>query len=113
MMSQLSLICVCDGMPWRDSSSPDVRRIFAVQRPLQGIVLDVFTHALQRCLVADDVFVIIALPRKSVKAVLPDLSRCRRLERPHHFPDRRNMPSRLWMLPASVRKDTVQMVGLT
>ena len=75
-----------DGMPWRDSSSPDVRRIFAVQRPLQGIVLDVFTHALQRCLVADDVFVIIALPRKSVKAVLPDLSRCHRLERPHHLP---------------------------
>jgi hypothetical protein len=38
-------------------------RIFSVQCPLQRVIHDVFADAVQRFVIADDVFVIIALPQ--------------------------------------------------
>ena len=41
--------------------------VFPVIRPLQGIIDDVFTDAVHRFVVADDMFVIIALPDRNAR----------------------------------------------
>ena len=43
-------------------ADPHVCRILPIQRPLQRIVQDVFPNAVQRGFIANDVFVVIALP---------------------------------------------------
>jgi hypothetical protein len=42
-------------------------RIFPVQMPAQGILSDVLTNAVQEGIVADDVFIIIALPQPTAE----------------------------------------------
>jgi len=80
IVSKLGTVIAADSTASRD--------ILWVIRPPRRIIRDVSTDAIQRFLVANDVFVIAALPQGAIPAgTFIDAARGERLEAAHDFRD--------------------------